>query len=133
MTREVTLRQRLWLGLPDLTADVYFYPADAGGRKSPVRLGWGCPCSSTNKVPVVDGWDGYPLLQSEMLPGERRTLGFVFLSGAEAASALTASDKFYLWENGVIGEANIIRLGSGPLVTRRCGCDRKSKPEPSDI
>jgi hypothetical protein len=57
----------------------------------------------------VDGWDGYPLLQSEMMPGERRTLGFVFLSGAEATSALTANDKFYLWEAGVIGEASIIR------------------------
>ena len=71
-------------------------------------LGWGCPSSSTNKAPV-DGWDGYVLLKSEMMPGERRTLGFVFLSGAEATSALTANDKFYLWEAGVIGEANIIR------------------------
>ena len=44
-----------------------------------------------------------------MMPGERRTLGFVFLSGAEATSALAASDKFYLWEAGVIGEADIIR------------------------
>ncbi|GGI25395.1 hypothetical protein [Bradyrhizobium guangdongense] len=108
MARESTLRQRLALGLPDLTAEVYLYPADAAGRKSPVGLGWGCPCSITNKAPV-DGWDGYPLLQSEMTPGERRTLGFVFLSGAEATSALTAKGKFYLWEAGVIGEANIIR------------------------
>ncbi|WP_157461215.1 MULTISPECIES: hypothetical protein [Bradyrhizobium] len=108
MTREATLRRRLALGLPDFTAEVYLYPTDAGGRKSPVGLGWGCPCSSTNKAPV-DGWDGYLLLKSEMMPGERRTLGFVFLSGAEATSALTANDKFYLWETGVIGEANIIR------------------------
>jgi hypothetical protein len=43
-----------------------------------------------------------------MMPGERRTLGFVFLSGAEAVSALTANDKFYLWEAGVIGEASIV-------------------------
>jgi hypothetical protein len=56
----------------------------------------------------VEGWDGYPLLQREMMPGERRTLGFVFLSGAEAAAALTANDKFYLWEAGVIGEARKI-------------------------
>jgi hypothetical protein len=108
MTQEATLRQRLALGLPDLTAEVYLYPADAGGRKSPVMLGWGCPCSNRNTAPV-EGWDGYPLLQSELMPGERRTLGFVFLSGEEATSALTANDKFYLWENGVIGEANIIR------------------------
>jgi hypothetical protein len=107
MTREATLRQRLALGVPDLTAEVYLYPADRGGRKSPIGLGWGCPCSK-NRAPV-DSWDGYPLLQSEMMPGDRRTLGFVFLSGAEATSALTANDKFYLWEAGVIGEASIIR------------------------
>jgi hypothetical protein len=57
----------------------------------------------------VDGWDGYPLLQTEMMPGERPTPGFVFLSGAEATSALTANDKFYVREAGVIGEASIIR------------------------
>lgn len=108
MTREATLRQRLPLGVPDLTAEVYLYPTDAGGRNSPVGLGWGCPYSSTNKAPV-DGWDGYPLLNSEMMPGERRTLGFVFRAGAEATSALTANDKFFLWEAGVIGVANIIR------------------------
>ena len=108
MTREATLRQHLALGLPDLTADVYLYPAGAGGRKSAVGLGWGCPCSTTNKV-LVEGWDGYPLLQSEMMPGERRTLGFVFLSGPEAASALAAADNFYLWEGGFIGEAKIVR------------------------
>jgi hypothetical protein len=44
-----------------------------------------------------------------MMPGERQTLGFLFLSGAEAASALAANDKFYLWEGGLIGEANISR------------------------
>lgn len=108
MTRDAALRQRLALGVPDLLAEVYLYPADRGGRKSPVGLGWGCPCSSTNKAPA-EGWDGYPLLQSEMMPGERRTLGFVFMSGEEATSALTASGKFYLWEAGVVGEASIIR------------------------
>jgi hypothetical protein len=107
MTREATLRQRLALGLPDLTAELYLYPADTGGRKSPIGLGWGCPCGKSNAL--VEGWDGYPLLHSEMMPGERRTLGFVFLSGAEAASALSAHDKFYLWESDFIGEAKIIR------------------------
>ena len=107
MTRESALRQRLALGTHDLIAEVYLYPAYEGGRRSPIGFGWGCPCSSRNDVPV-EGWDGFPLLQSEMMPGERRTLGFVFLSGAEATSALTGNDKFYLWEAGVIGEACII-------------------------
>jgi hypothetical protein len=107
MTREATLRQRLALGLPDLTADLYLYPTDAGGRKSAIALGWGCPCSKDKAL--VEGWDCYPLLHSEMMPGERRTLGFVFLSGAEATSALIANDRFYLWEGSFIGEAKIIR------------------------
>jgi len=105
---EKLLRRRLALGLPDPTAEAYLYPTEDGGRKLPVRLGWGCPCSSKNKAPV-EGWTGHPLLQGEMMPGERWTLGFAFLMGADATSALTAHDKFYLWEAGVIGEANIIR------------------------
>jgi hypothetical protein len=44
-----------------------------------------------------------------MMPGERRRLGFLFLSGAEAALALRPNDRFYLWESGFIGEAEIIR------------------------
>jgi hypothetical protein len=36
MTRETTLRERLALRLPDLTADLYLYPTEAGGRKGPV-------------------------------------------------------------------------------------------------
>jgi len=105
MTREASLQQRLSLGLPDLTAELYLYPTNAGGRKSLIGLGWGCVCSKDKAL--VEGWTGYPLLHSEMMPGERRTLGFVFLSSAKATSALTAGDKFYLWEGGFIGEAKI--------------------------
>jgi hypothetical protein len=106
MTRETTLRQRLALGLPDLTADLYLYPTDAGGRKGPIGLGWGCPRSHDQSL--QEGWDGYPLLQSEMMPGERREVGFVFMSGPDAALALGRNDRFYLWEGGFIGEAKII-------------------------
>ncbi|WP_063800174.1 hypothetical protein [Bradyrhizobium retamae] len=105
MTRETVLRERL--ATPDLTPELYLYPTEAGGRKGPIKLGWGCPCSKENSL--QQGWDGYPLLQSEMMPGERRRLGFVFLSGAEATLALRLSDRFYLWEGGFIGEAEIIR------------------------
>lgn len=64
MTREAALRQRISLGLPDLTAVLYLYPADAGGRKSPIGLGWGCPCIKNKSF--VEGWDGYPLLDREI-------------------------------------------------------------------
>jgi len=43
-----------------------------------------------------------------MSPGEIRRLGFVFLSGDEAASQLRQAGHFYLWEGGFIGEATVI-------------------------
>lgn len=43
-----------------------------------------------------------------MAPGDRRRVGYVFLSGQEAVDALKDAGKFYLWELGLIGEAVII-------------------------
>ncbi len=106
MTRENTLRERLALRSPDLTVDLYLYPTEAGGRKGPIGLGWGCPCSKDSSF--KEGWDGYPLLQSEMMPGERRRLGFVLLSGADALLALGSCERLYLWEGRFIGEAEIV-------------------------
>jgi len=106
MTRESTLRERLALGSPDLTADLCLYPTELGGRKSQIRLGFGCPCMKDKNI--REGWDGYPLLQGEMKPGQRLRLGFVFLSGREAALALSSFQRFYLWEGRFIGEAEIV-------------------------
>ena len=55
MTRNATLRERLALGLPDLTAEVYLYPADAGGRKSPVGLGWAVPAAARIRLRLKAG------------------------------------------------------------------------------
>jgi hypothetical protein len=42
-------------------------------------------------------------------PGEkRRAVGFVFLSGKEAAEKMRAAGKFYLWEGHLIGEAVVV-------------------------
>jgi hypothetical protein len=100
------LGERLARGLPDLTVNLYIYPTEAGGRDGPIGLGWGCPCSR-DKI-LQEGWDGYPLLESEMSPGERRRLGFVFSSGAEAVHVLRPAGRFYLWEGRFIGEAEIV-------------------------
>jgi hypothetical protein len=105
MTRESTLRQRLALKSPDLTANLYLYPTEEGGRKGAIALGYGCPC--TKDKSLREGWDGYPLLQNEMMPGERRRVGFVFLSGAHAVLGLKSCERFYLWEGRFIGEAEI--------------------------
>jgi hypothetical protein len=41
-------------------------------------------------------------------PGEKRRLGFVFLSGEEAADIVRNAGTFYLWEGRFIGEARVI-------------------------
>ena len=43
---------------------------------------------------------------------EQRRLGFVFLSGEEAADALRNVGIFYLWEGRFIGEARVIGLAA---------------------
>lgn len=107
MGREKTLRERLALGQPDLVADLYLYSTDDGGKTLPIVLGYGCPCSANKDV--AEAWDGYPLVESKLMPGERRRVGFVFMSGQQAVDALTVSDSFYLWEGKLIGEAHIVR------------------------
>jgi hypothetical protein len=102
-----SLRQRLSDGHPDVVVDLYLYPEANGGRTNPVGIGWGCPCSPDKNL--AEGWDGYPVLGSEMMPGERRRVGFVFLSGPNAVEALASSEPFYLWEGRFIGEAQIVR------------------------
>jgi len=62
----------------------------------------------SNMAPWV-GYDGWPLLgKTSIEPGEQRRLGFVFLSGEEAANILRKAGKFYLWEGRVIGEAVVV-------------------------
>ncbi|MEQ1940949.1 hypothetical protein ABMA32_00865 [Mesorhizobium sp. VNQ89] len=104
MSKIATLRSRI--ETPDLTADLHLYPSEQGGRKLSIDIGWGCPCAPGNAA--TDCWDGYPLLDTTMLPGERRRVGFFFLSGADAVNAIRPHGKFYLRESRVIGEAIII-------------------------
>ena len=92
---------------PDLIADLCLYPTEAGGKTLPIGLGYGCPCSKDKSL--SEGWDGYPLLEYEMTPGERRRVGFAFLSGKLAVDALIQSEKFFLWDGRFIGEASIVR------------------------
>jgi hypothetical protein len=72
-------------------------------------LGYGCPCSIDRDV--QEAWDGYPLVDRPMMPGEERRVGFIFMSGREAVKALSAAERFYLWEGKLIGEARIVRYG----------------------
>jgi hypothetical protein len=93
---------------PQLVADVTLYPSSAGGRRSIAYPGWGCPCCVSKEQPVV-GYDAWPLLGDKPLePGDKRRLGFVFLSGEEAATMLWDAKTFYLWEGRFFGEATVV-------------------------
>jgi hypothetical protein len=91
---------------PQLVADVTLYATDEGGRKLTAQPGWGCPCCWSKSSPIV-GYDGWPLLNEPLAPGDRRRLGFVF-SSEEAADVLRKAGTFYRWEGGFIGEAIVV-------------------------
>lgn len=42
-----------------------------------------------------------------MHPGERRQLGFVFLTPESALSGVRQAERFYLWDGRFIGEGTI--------------------------
>ena len=93
---------------PQLIAEVRMYDTAAGGRESAASPGWGCPVFPS-KSTRLSGWDALPLLRDDpLLPGESRRIGFVFLSGEDAAAALRREGRFYLWEGRFVGEAVII-------------------------
>jgi hypothetical protein len=92
---------------PQLIADVTLYPTAEGGKMLAVQLGWGCPCAISKAPPLV-GYDGWPLLEQPLAPGDYRRVGFVFLSGEEAANVFRRAGTFYLWEGRFIGEAVVV-------------------------
>ena len=89
---------------PQLIATVRLYAIADGGRTIPVLPGWGCPCMVSKQAPLL-GYDGWPLLDEPLRPGDLRDqVGFVLLA-AEGAEAIRRARRFYLWEGRFIGEA----------------------------
>jgi hypothetical protein len=95
---------------PELVVDLTLYTT----RKLPIALGWGCPCTIQRELGTGwIGYDGWPLLlDGPLSPGESCRVGYVFLSGQKAVEYLRTANKFYLWENGIVGEAEIIDPGN---------------------
>lgn len=94
-----------------------------GGRKGPAYPGWGCPCVLSNSEPLT-GYDAWPILGGDnLLPGEKRRLGFYFLSRDEAVPLMRNAGHFYLWEGGFIGEATVVdeNAHQRPLVAVQGG------------
>jgi hypothetical protein len=108
MSAMATTRAEALLAMPpQLIADVILYPTAEGGKMLAAQPGWGCPCCCSKSSPVV-GYDGWPLLKEPLAPGDSRRLGFVFLSGKEAADVLRKAGTFYLWEGRFVGEAVVV-------------------------
>jgi hypothetical protein len=62
-----------------------------------------------SKTEPLCGFDALPLLRDEpLLPGQRRRIGFVFLSPEQALVAIRAARRFYLWEGRFVGEAEVV-------------------------
>lgn len=100
--------ERLKAVAPQLMADVTLYSSESGGHG--IRPGWRCPCVLSKSQPTV-GYDGWPLLGDKpMIAGEHRRVGFVFLSGEEAAAVFRKAGRFFLWEGRCIGEAVVVAV-----------------------
>jgi hypothetical protein len=102
----VSREEHLRTATPHFIADVTLYPTNQGGRTRLARLGWGCPCMLTKEKPLT-GWDAWLLLDEPLGPGQSRRVGVYCLSD-EGARALENAQKFYLWEGGFIGEAQVV-------------------------
>ena len=99
--------ERLREMTPALIADVRFYSTEGGGKKQPAYPGWGSPCMVSQQQPL-SGYDGWPILNEPLNPGEQRgRVPFVFLS-PEGADAMRQAGHFYLWEGGFIGEVVVV-------------------------
>jgi hypothetical protein len=93
---------------PQLVADVRMYETADGGRETPALPGWGCPVMVSNTKPWI-GYDALPLLRDDpLLPGQKRRLGFVFLTPDLALPVLRDAGRFYLWEGRIVGEADVV-------------------------
>ena len=93
---------------PELIGDFLLYGSDNGGKLYPAFPGWGCPCVVNQTTPVF-GFDGWPLLDEPLHPGDlREKVGFVFLT-QEGAETMRNVEKFYLWEGKFVGEVSVLR------------------------
>lgn len=102
---------------PHLRVSLWLYPIDASSRSTPILPGWMCPCFAVkdpfeNRRAKAPASDGAPILLNDLMElGETREVDFVFpLSGKDAVPLVEKSPKFYLWEGGYVGEADVLRV-----------------------
>jgi hypothetical protein len=93
---------------PDLIAEVRLYAPDQGGRTTPIRSTFRCPCAVTNVKPAMMHSAELLLGSEPMNPGQSRRLGFAFLT-PDGADAMRQAGKFYLWDGRFFAEAVIVQ------------------------
>jgi hypothetical protein len=96
---------------PQLRVMLTLYPAEKSSRSQAIVPGWMCPCV-VNKTEVPEASDGAPILKDgPMQLGEMREVDFLFpLAGKDVIPLAAGSPKFYLWEGGYIGEAQVLEI-----------------------
>lgn len=94
---------------PHLRVALSMFSAEKSRDFKRKELGWGCPCFPLQNSKEPPGHDGCPILtEGSIGPGESCIVDYVFLSDKRAVDAFRADGKFYLWETGFIGEAEIL-------------------------
>ena len=115
-----------------LTVDVILYSREAGGRPKPITdIGYDCSCKAkrdghTSYNCRINFYNRYPVY-----PGETQRADVFFLTGEDAEALFLAAGKFYLYEDGLIGEA--LALPTRRRLSRHMD-DWTSDPQsPSDL
>lgn len=90
-----------------LLADVSLRLSNEGGRRTPLISGYRCPCLVSQTAPI-QGFDARLEFEGAPLePGQKRRIRFDFLT-REGAEAMRMSQRFFLWEGRIIGEAAVV-------------------------
>jgi len=102
---------------PQLRVELSLYPEETSARSYPIPPGWSCPCFAVkdpfeNRRAQSPANDGAPILvDGPMQLGETREVDFIFpLAGKDAVPLVEKVTKFYLWEGGYIGEADVLEV-----------------------
>lgn len=93
---------------PDLIAKVTLYGEEACKGAKIIQPGDLCKCVG---CPVgigerIDAW--LQIGDFDLQPGQTRIVGFCFFAQNAFAKSLKEAAKFYLWDNGLIGEAIVL-------------------------
>lgn len=102
---------------PQLRVELFLYPEETSARSHLILPGYSSPCYAfketvENRRARTPASDGAPILVGgPMLLGETREVDFIFpLAGIDAVPLVEKVTKFYLWEGGYIGEADILEF-----------------------